>query len=983
MDRRVCWPSMASETTSRPSMSTPSTDFQSRQCSLETFEERVVLAGHPLGFVASDLGDITLHLAESVQAQAIQVTTSQAGDQFGLAAVREQYGFNGRGQTVAVIDSGIAWDHLAFDSGFGVGYQVVGGWDFSQGDALPYDSGPAGYHGTHVAGIVGSRAAQNLGVAPGVDLVALRVFDDSGFGKLEWVEQALSWVHDNRFAFANPITTINLSLGGDWNSKNLPSWASLEQQFQRLNEVGVFISVSAGNAFQKYQTPGVSYPAASPWVVPVASSNNQGVLSDFSQRNDRVIVAPGEDIRSAVPDHLFRGTATNRFLTASGTSMAAPYVAGASVLIREALHFMGAENISQETILQRILANADKTFDQITGGWYQQLNLPRALASIMVDDYGNNWNSAHELGALSSRASIEGTITTADDRDAFSFNSTKTGTVTLRFTSSTGMQVGGEVSGSDATWQNNELRLNVRAGENYRFSVASENGAKQRYRIELELVPATAEDLGALRQIERLNQSIQGEKLYRFVATQDGFVSVLNQCLQGQVSIELRDAVTLHTVAHGEQRLDFPARAGQEFLLVVNGQGVADLQMANLVNLLNGDLTIHGTAADDSVVFHTGDQITFSVNGFHYHFSTELVDQIVINGRGGHDRLDLRLSDADERVVVRSNQVLVTADHYKLTGVSFESLTINGTGGQNTALVFGSTGNDVFEVQPGSLSAFIGGSQVQLVKMTTIHSFGGGGRDVIKMLDSMGDDRLSNRVQGVRLSGTDFLITAQEFFRIEVDSQGGANLANLIDTPHNDTIMMNAHQTRIINDHHQLVARGFHRVNIIQQWGGEDQVWLVGSYGNDRLQVAGTGVSMVLADGTTNRIVGFSHVNVDGRGGSDLANFVGQGVGKTLFASRHEVVFRQAATMIRLENVEQVNYHGQDTIGQIVFADFSESDELFLTQESATAKLGNATINARGFDFLSAAARQGETAQFEASLVDYLFMLDGRWQRRR
>src|SRR5206468_6337446 len=96
------------------------------------------------------------------------------------STVAAAFGLTGAGQTVAVIDSGIAYDHPALGGGLGTNYRVVGGWDFAENDANPYDDGPAGSHGTHVAGIIGSTDSRNPGVATGVDLVSLRVFDDQG-----------------------------------------------------------------------------------------------------------------------------------------------------------------------------------------------------------------------------------------------------------------------------------------------------------------------------------------------------------------------------------------------------------------------------------------------------------------------------------------------------------------------------------------------------------------------------------------------------------------------------------------------------------------------------------------------------------------------------------------------------------------------------------------------------------------------------------
>ena len=183
----------------------------------------------------------------------------------GLNAAREAYGLTGEGQTVVVIDSGIAYDHEALGAGFGESYRVVGGWDFTgENDADPYDDGPAGAHGTHVAGIIASDDENYSGVAPGVDLVALRVFDDAGSGYFAWVEQALDWVHDHRFDFENPITTVNLSIGSDWNDDTVPQWATLEDEFAELAADGIFISVGGRKQLRFVQHDGTQLPGGQP-----------------------------------------------------------------------------------------------------------------------------------------------------------------------------------------------------------------------------------------------------------------------------------------------------------------------------------------------------------------------------------------------------------------------------------------------------------------------------------------------------------------------------------------------------------------------------------------------------------------------------------------------------------------------------------------------------------------------------------------------
>ena len=122
-----------------------------------------------------------------------------------------------------------------------------------------------------MAGIVANTDASSPGVATGVDLVALRVFNDAGRGEFGWVEEALRWVHQHRNDFEHPITTVSLSIGSDWNSDSPPPWAMLEEEFAQLESDGIFVAAAAGNSFTDYQTSGLTYPAASPYVVPASS----------------------------------------------------------------------------------------------------------------------------------------------------------------------------------------------------------------------------------------------------------------------------------------------------------------------------------------------------------------------------------------------------------------------------------------------------------------------------------------------------------------------------------------------------------------------------------------------------------------------------------------------------------------------------------------------------------------------------------------
>src|SRR5262245_64953106 len=148
-------------------------DADCRGWRFETFEERLALSIQPAADFWYD--DSQQSIIQPSSAFVEPPGGSEGHGWTDLTAARDQFRLSGKGQTVAIIDSGIAFDHVALGGGLGSSYKVVGGWDFAENDSNPYDDGPAGFHGTHVAGIVGSQDKRYAGVAPNVDLVALRV----------------------------------------------------------------------------------------------------------------------------------------------------------------------------------------------------------------------------------------------------------------------------------------------------------------------------------------------------------------------------------------------------------------------------------------------------------------------------------------------------------------------------------------------------------------------------------------------------------------------------------------------------------------------------------------------------------------------------------------------------------------------------------------------------------------------------------------
>src|SRR5205085_2132043 len=201
-------------------------------------------------------------------------------------------------------------------------------------------------------------------------------------------------------------------------------------------------------------------------VTPVASVDASGNLSRYSQRNDHVLGAPGERIMSTLPDAFYGGDPSkNDWGAASGTSMAAPYVAGASVLVREAMHDLGYSNITEKSIDNLFHRTADKVFDSITSASYDRINVARALSTLVgVDDYGSTVAAATSIGQLATKLQVSGTIGSTSDQDYFRFTATSTGQAS--FTLAGGQQLGASwepASGEQIVGA--RLTMNVVAGQ--------------------------------------------------------------------------------------------------------------------------------------------------------------------------------------------------------------------------------------------------------------------------------------------------------------------------------------------------------------------------------------------------------------------------------------------------------------------------------------------------------------------------------------
>jgi len=292
---------------------------------------------------------------------------------------------------VAIIDTGINLNHPDLNVNIEKSANCAGGSPFKSSCSAGSGNGEDGNgHGSHVAGTVG--AVDNnigvVGVAPGVELWAVRVLDNNGSGYMSWIIAGIDYVTAN----ADSIDVANMSLGCECSS------GALDDAISRSINAGIVYAVAAGNSAKDAST---FSPANHPDVITVSAiadfDGKSGWLKDqtvnfsscsekkddsyacFSNFGDDVeIAAPGVNIYSTYKD--------GGYATLSGTSMASPHVAGAAAKYIAQNNLDPKNKTDVQTVISALIAN----------GWSQN------SSDGYIDDQINVYSSTEPLLKVSS-----------------------------------------------------------------------------------------------------------------------------------------------------------------------------------------------------------------------------------------------------------------------------------------------------------------------------------------------------------------------------------------------------------------------------------------------------------------------------------------------------------------------------------------------------------------------------------------------------
>lgn len=203
---------------------------------------------------------------------------------------------------VGVIDTGISLSHPDLAGNISGGYNAI-----DPAKSANDDNG----HGSHVAGTIGAidNTIGVIGVAPEVDLYAIKVLNRNGSGSLSDVIEGIDW------ARTNGMDVVNMSLGSASDS------LSMHVAVAQAQNAGVIVVASAGNSGGS-----VGFPAAYMEAIAVSATDQNDVITSFSSRGPEVdVAAPGVSVYSS-----YKGSS---YATLSGTSMSAPHATGSLALL--------------------------------------------------------------------------------------------------------------------------------------------------------------------------------------------------------------------------------------------------------------------------------------------------------------------------------------------------------------------------------------------------------------------------------------------------------------------------------------------------------------------------------------------------------------------------------------------------------------------------------------------------------------------------
>jgi len=266
-------------------------------------------------------------------------------------------GYTGSGIKVCVLDTGINYNHPAFQG------RIVAQKDFVNNDDDAIDDHG---HGTMVTGIIASQNEINKGVSPGVDLLIAKVVNAEGWATESDLIEGMEWCSDQ----SADVMSISLGVGG---YSQYCDDLSVAQAVNNAVDAGSVVVIASGNDGNK---TGIAYPSCASKAISVGATYDSGPdippafvdkITGYTNRNSILdMLAPGSVITTTI--------GYDSFFPCQGTSCAAPHMAGTAALLLQKDPSLTPAEV--ETILK---ITGVGIYDSYTGLTFPRVDVKAAL----------------------------------------------------------------------------------------------------------------------------------------------------------------------------------------------------------------------------------------------------------------------------------------------------------------------------------------------------------------------------------------------------------------------------------------------------------------------------------------------------------------------------------------------------------------------------------------------------------------------------
>lgn len=381
----------------------------------------------------------------------------------------------------------------------------------------------------------------------------------------------------------------------------------------------------------------------------------------------------------------------------------------------------------------------------------------------------------------------------------------------------------------------------------------------------------------------------QGAVWYTFEAANSGPLSLLIAAASSDddVQVTLYNAAETKLVASayssGYQRLDYTVVAGQTYKLRVTGsRNDVDLVVANLIRLSGTTAEVSGTSGDDTFEFDGASPKRILVKGISYQFASALTS-VTFDGVTGNDSALLYGTSGADTLVMHPGDVVLSGSGYSVEVLATAQVVVQGREGDDTATLYDSAVTDSY-VGSREYGRMIGGGydNKAISFWETVGVSANGGQDQAVLRDTTGDDELHSQPASTSITTwaenlaqttmTDVLVAqADGFALVQVASTGGADTAVFFDGAGDDTFTVTPDLATLEGEGYAVEATGFADARAFASTGGTDTAVLYDTSATDTFTATSDYVRMA-GTGYFARATGFEvGRGVSSAGGSDVA----------------------------------------------------------------------------------------------------------------